>query len=349
MVHTTGDATTGTYPGSWTAVQLDSAPLYTLSCPTTSLCVAGGASGRLFTTTSPTTGGNVWTSFQALNSPLAAVSCPTSSQCVAVDGYGDVLASANPSGSGPAWGFETIDNTLLLTEVSCLSSGLCVALDRHGFEVAGTFAPGYEAVGGAATSISVGASGAVWVVGTNHTGGGYGIYYLAETGWVGVSGGAVAIAVDSAGRPWVVNSAHRIFHWTGTGWTPYPGAAIDIGVGANGAALGRGNQPHVRWLRDLPLERKGLGRGQRWGGRNRGGLSWPALGGQLRRPDLSLDRYGLDPLSGGGHRYWRWRQRRGLGRGNQPPTRRKWCLPLVRQRLGRHAGSGGRYCCRQHR
>ena len=48
--------------------------------------------------------------------------------------------------------------------------------------------------------------------------------------------GATRIAVDPTGNPWIVNSAHRIYHWNGKSWTGYPGAATDIGVGANGSA-----------------------------------------------------------------------------------------------------------------
>jgi hypothetical protein len=54
---------------------------------------------------------------------------------------------------------------------------------------------------GSATDIAVGANGAVWVVGTNPTIGGYGIYRWNGDGWTRLPGGAVAIAVDATGNP----------------------------------------------------------------------------------------------------------------------------------------------------
>jgi hypothetical protein len=63
---------------------------------------------------------------------------------------------------------------------------------------------------GAAVDIGVG-NGAVWVVGTNPTSGGYGIYRWNGNGWTAFSGGAVGIAVGNDGLPWVINSAHQIY------------------------------------------------------------------------------------------------------------------------------------------
>jgi hypothetical protein len=88
---------------------------------------------------------------------------------------------------------------------------------------------------GAATGISVGASGSVWAVGTASVAGGHPIYRWSGSKWVTVAGGAVAIAVDPHGNPWIVNSAHKISHWSGTKWIAVTGTATGIAVGANGA------------------------------------------------------------------------------------------------------------------
>ena len=88
---------------------------------------------------------------------------------------------------------------------------------------------------GAATDISVGANGAVWVIGTNTVPGGHGIYTWTGANWAAVPGGAVKVAVGPDGSPWVINSANHIYHRSGTTWIGYPGAATDISVGANGA------------------------------------------------------------------------------------------------------------------
>jgi hypothetical protein len=96
---------------------------------------------------------------------------------------------------------------------------------------------------GGATDIGVGANGSVWVIGTNPTGGGYGVYRWTGAGWAAMPGGAVRIAVDPRGNPWVVNSVHQIYRWTGSAWARYPGAAVDVGVGANGAVWVIGTNP----------------------------------------------------------------------------------------------------------
>ena len=54
---------------------------------------------------------------------------------------------------------------------------------------------------GAATKISEGADGSVWVIGTNAVPGGYGIYRWNGSGWAREPGGAVAIAVAPDGTP----------------------------------------------------------------------------------------------------------------------------------------------------
>jgi Glycosyl hydrolases family 43 len=88
---------------------------------------------------------------------------------------------------------------------------------------------------GSANNIAMGASGSLWVVGTNPVRGGYGIYHWTSSGWAVAPGGAVAIAVGPDGSPWVVNSAHNIYRGTRYGWVVYPGAAIDIAMGATGS------------------------------------------------------------------------------------------------------------------
>jgi hypothetical protein len=73
------------------------------------------------------------------------------------------------------------------------------------------FPPPFTFRHGAASGISVGAHGSVWVIGTDAVAGGYRIYRWNGAGWTAVSGGAVSIAVDPSGDPWVINSAHQIY------------------------------------------------------------------------------------------------------------------------------------------
>jgi hypothetical protein len=96
---------------------------------------------------------------------------------------------------------------------------------------------------GSAHDIGIGADGAVWVIGKNAVGGGYGIYTWDGINWNGIDGGGVRIAVDPGGDPWVVNDANNIYQRTGAGWQHRPGSAHDIGIGADGAAWVIGTNP----------------------------------------------------------------------------------------------------------
>jgi Tetrapyrrole (Corrin/Porphyrin) Methylases len=88
---------------------------------------------------------------------------------------------------------------------------------------------------GKGRDIGAGANGAVWVIGTNVTTGGFGIFRWNGTSWDQVEGGGVRIAVDPNGVPWIVNDRNQIFQMVGGTWELRPGAGTDIGVGANGA------------------------------------------------------------------------------------------------------------------
>jgi len=98
---------------------------------------------------------------------------------------------------------------------------------------------------GSATDIGVGANGAAWIIGTNPTPGGYGIYRWNGSDWAGMPGGAVRIDVDPQGNPWVVNNAGAIFQWAYGAWKQMPGLARDIGIGANGAVWVIGAVPEA--------------------------------------------------------------------------------------------------------
>lgn len=88
---------------------------------------------------------------------------------------------------------------------------------------------------GTATDISIGANGAVWIIGTGTTGGGNTIHFWNGTGWTLVGGGGTRIAVAPNGQPFVINNGKTIFERTTAGaWITKSGAGTDIGIGANG-------------------------------------------------------------------------------------------------------------------
>jgi Pro-kumamolisin, activation domain/Fibronectin type III domain/Tectonin domain len=100
---------------------------------------------------------------------------------------------------------------------------------------------GFNKVAGAAVTVSEGADGMVWVLGTASTGGGHPLYERIGNGWLQRAGGAVAIAVGPNGNPWVVNSADQIYAFNGSAFVHEPGAAVAVSVGANGNVWVLGN------------------------------------------------------------------------------------------------------------
>jgi hypothetical protein len=107
-----------------------------VSCPSASLCVAvsggtGSAGGRVFTTTSPTSG--QWRSDQLGGSPdLRAVSCTTTSVCVAVAKGGRIFVATDPTGGAGSWREVGSPTQQDLEGVSCVAAFLCAAGDGGG-------------------------------------------------------------------------------------------------------------------------------------------------------------------------------------------------------------------------
>jgi photosystem II stability/assembly factor-like uncharacterized protein len=79
--------------------------LFPQSCPSSSLCVASDATGRILTSTDPGGGAAAWSS--SLADPdgngIADLACPTTSLCIAIDFRNDVLQSTDPAGGGGTW------------------------------------------------------------------------------------------------------------------------------------------------------------------------------------------------------------------------------------------------------
>jgi hypothetical protein len=95
-----------------------------LTCPSSSVCVAGDDAGNILTSTDPTGGASSW---NTAGVSISGISCPSASFCVAINGDG-VLASTDPTGGASAWTSTTI-GPHFLTGISCPSTSLCVAGD----------------------------------------------------------------------------------------------------------------------------------------------------------------------------------------------------------------------------
>jgi hypothetical protein len=120
---------------AWTHVHVAPAndQLVSVSCPTSSFCVAIDTGGDVVTSTDPTGGGHAWhRSHISGGGNIGGLSCASASLCAAVDDAGDVITTTNPAGGGSTWHRHNIDGTEILFDVSCASSGLCVATDGSG-------------------------------------------------------------------------------------------------------------------------------------------------------------------------------------------------------------------------
>jgi hypothetical protein len=124
---------------TWTDHQLPSvgqSPLYDISCPSTSLCVAVGGGNTLAGSTNPTGPADGWSVIYPggagppNQSGIKGVSCPSPQLCVAVSFEGFVLTSTNPTGGIGAWSVADLSpsgpNTHLYG-ISCPSPIFCVA------------------------------------------------------------------------------------------------------------------------------------------------------------------------------------------------------------------------------
>jgi hypothetical protein len=65
---------------------------------------------------------------------------------------------------------------------------------------------------GKASDISIGADGAVWMLGAEEKGGAFPIWHWSGKEWRRVEGVAKRIAVGPQGRPWIIDAEGRIFH-----------------------------------------------------------------------------------------------------------------------------------------
>jgi RHS repeat-associated protein len=142
-----------TYNGtSWsTPVDVDgSRAIDAVSCASSSFCVAVGASGY-----EATYSAGVWSAATRVDSSraLKAVACPSSTFCVAVGASGYATTYNGTSWSTPV----DIDGSRAIDAVSCASSSFCVAVGASGYEAtysAGTWSSAQD-INGSRTIDSV--------------------------------------------------------------------------------------------------------------------------------------------------------------------------------------------------
>lgn len=90
---------------------------------------------------------------------------------------------------------------------------------------------------GSANEVVVGPRNDVYVLGTNATTSGYGIWKLSGSSWTAFPGSATSLAIDSQDTLWATNAQKEIWHNT-SGWTHLPGTANYVAAGASVYVLG---------------------------------------------------------------------------------------------------------------
>ena len=108
--------------------------LQTISCPSTTSCVALDGGANIVTSANPTGGTAAWSlaAGPSVNTGFLTLSC-TSAVCVAVGLNGHLLTSTNPAGGAAAWAVsDAPDAPAALTGVACTSAGLCAASAQAG-------------------------------------------------------------------------------------------------------------------------------------------------------------------------------------------------------------------------
>ena len=123
----------------WTARQLPAAgqaPLFDISCPSTSLCVSVGGGNTIASSANPAGGAGGWSVINPggagppNQNQIKGISCPSAQLCVAVGFEGLILTSTNPTGGVGAWSVADLSSggpSTHIYGVSCPSPTFCAA------------------------------------------------------------------------------------------------------------------------------------------------------------------------------------------------------------------------------
>jgi len=133
---------------SWTGRHIpgetERLPLFGISCPTSSLCVAVGGNNTIASSTRPAGPTGDWKVVHAGAGALPgapnqrqirAVDCPSPQLCVAVTFEGLIYTATNPTGDASAWAVTDLDGSgpnTHLYGISCPSAAFCVAVGDNG-------------------------------------------------------------------------------------------------------------------------------------------------------------------------------------------------------------------------
>jgi RHS repeat-associated protein len=130
-----GQAVTTALPAktSWTSTALPGGTTSgwqgSISCPTSTMCVAVGNTGHLWSSADPSGGSGAWARVTVgSSSTLTAISCPSTTFCVAGDEGGDLFVSTDPTGGASSWREVPLSRRHWISAISCPTTSLCVAV-----------------------------------------------------------------------------------------------------------------------------------------------------------------------------------------------------------------------------
>lgn len=150
--------------GSWTAFSIKDdqvgGDLFAVSCPSTSLCVAGGSDRLIATSTNPAAGSAAWAAVHPdgteeipTESPggggtyfsgaqVRGISCPSTTLCVGATFDGRIFSSTDPADGSGAWKVTSLtgakEPNFHMTGISCPSPQVCVAVAYGGKVITST-------------------------------------------------------------------------------------------------------------------------------------------------------------------------------------------------------------------
>jgi hypothetical protein len=129
-----GDVLSSTNPtggvSAWHIARVDSEVLWSISCPSASLCVGADQAGNVLSSTNPTGGASAWRRTHVVpGGPLPSVSCPSVSLCVVSEADRGILSSTDPAGGRSAWHVARVKELGSLAPIACPSVSLCVVGD----------------------------------------------------------------------------------------------------------------------------------------------------------------------------------------------------------------------------
>jgi hypothetical protein len=138
--HTLVEASATSGADTWHERRVDTTnAIDTLTCASSTLCLAGDTGGHIFATRDPAAAHPIWTGSEVdPGGWITHLSCASIDWCTATDGAGHLFVSTDPSAGGGRWTIEDVDGVRSLWSISCVDKAFCAASDGAGGIVTST-------------------------------------------------------------------------------------------------------------------------------------------------------------------------------------------------------------------